>query len=153
MSYNHKNVKFFSFCMIVIDMASQYHTGSHSKYLLQTHLVFSTKYRKKILDGTLRDDLKQIIYDIANEKGIGLVAMESDLDHLHLLVDYPPTLSVVDMVGCFKSISTHRIYKLHRTLLKTYYWKENTLFSDGYFACSIGNASPETIRKYIETQG
>lgn len=48
-------------------MATNYNTTSHSKYLLQCHLVFSTKYRKKILTGALSDDLKQIMYDIANE--------------------------------------------------------------------------------------
>ena len=136
-----------------MSMANHYHTSSHSKYLLQCHLVFSTKYRKKILDGALKDDLKQILYDIANEKDIIIVAMESDLDHIHLMVDYPPTKSVFEMVSSFKSIATHRIYKLHRTFLKGHYWKENTLFSDGYFTCSIGEASPETIRKYILTQG
>lgn len=93
------------------------------------------------------------MYDIANEKGIIIVAIETDLDHIHLMVDYPPTKSVVEMVGNFKSISTNRIYKLHKTLLKSHYWKENTLFSDGYFCCSIGDVSPETIKNYIETQG
>ena len=71
----------------------------------------------------------------------------------HLMVDYPPTKSVLEMVGNFKSISTFRIYKKHRAFLKGHFWKENTFWSDGYFTCSIGEASPETIKKYIETQG
>ena len=105
------------------------------------------------MTGTLKDDLKQIMYDIATEQDITIKAMDTDYDHIHLMVDYPPKKSVLEMVGNFKSISTFRIYKLHRAFLKTHYWKENTLFSDGYFACSIGEASPETIKKYIETQG
>lgn len=130
-----------------------YHHGSHSKYLLQCHLVFATKYRKRILSGQLDDDLKQIMLDISNEKGITIVAMETDLDHIHLMVDYSPTKSVLEMVNNFKSISTFRIYKKHRAFLKGHFWKENTLFSDGYFVCSVGEASPEAIKKYIETQG
>ena len=70
-----------------------YHHGSHSKYLLQCHLVFGTKYRKQILSGQLSDDLKQIMYDISGEQGIIIVAMETDLDHIHLMVDYSPTKS------------------------------------------------------------
>lgn len=136
-----------------MSMPSNYHSSSHSKYLLQCHLVFSTKYRKRILSGALSDDLKQIMYDIANEKDIIIKAMETDNDHIHLMIDYPPTKSVLEMVNNFKSISTFRIYKKHRTFLKGHYWKENILFSDGYFACSIGEASPETIKKYIQTQG
>jgi putative transposase len=134
-------------------MTTNYNTTSHSKYLLQCHLVFSTKYRKKILNGALSDDLKQIMYDIANERGIVIKAMETDNDHIHLMIDYPPKKSVLEMVGNFKSMATNRIYKRHKTFLKNHYWKENTLFSDGYFACSIGEASPETIKKYIDTQG
>jgi len=134
-------------------MTTNYTTTSHSKYLLQCHLVFSTKYRKKILNGALSDDLKQIMYDIANERGIVIKAMETDNDHIHLMIDYPPKKSVLEMVGNFKSMATNRIYKRHKTFLKNHYWKENTLFSDGYFACSIGEASPETIKKYIDTQG
>lgn len=130
-----------------------YHCSSHSKYLLQAHLVFATKYRKKLLDCQVKEDIKQICYDIAREKGITIVAMETDLDHIHLMVDYPPTKSVLEMVGNFKSISTFRIYKKHRAFLKGHFWKENTFWSDGYFTCSIGEASPETIKKYIETQG
>ena len=134
-------------------MTTNYNTTSHSKYLLQCHLVFSTKYRKKILNGALSEDLKQIMYDIANERGIIIKAMETDNDHIHLMIDYPPKKSVLEMVGNFKSMATNRIYKRHKTFLKNHYWKENTLFSDGYFACSIGEASPETIKKYIDTQG
>lgn len=139
--------------MILICCMATYHSQNHSKYLLQVHLVFSTKYRKKILNGALSDDLKQIMYDIANERDIIIKAMETDQDHIHLMVDYPPKKSVLELVNNFKSIGTFRIYKKHRAFLKTHFWKENTLFSDGYFACSIGEASPETIKKYIQTQG
>lgn len=130
-----------------------YHHASHSKYLLQYHLVFATKYRKKLLEGVVKDDIKQIIYDIANEKGLLIKAMETDIDHIHIMVDAPPTKSVVLIVNNLKAMSTNRIYKKHRTFLKTHFWKENTFWSDGYFACSIGEASPETIKKYIQTQG
>jgi putative transposase len=52
-----------------------------------------------------------------------------------------------------KTISTNRIWKKYGIMLKKYYWKENTFWSDGYFVCSIGEANTETIRKYIEEQG
>ena len=70
-----------------------------------------------------------------------------------IIDDFSTTKSVLEMVGNFKSISTFRIYKKHRAFLKGHFWKENTFWSDGYFTCSIGEASPETIKKYIETQG
>ena len=132
---------------------SNYHKKLHCKYLIKIHLVFVTKYRKNIINGDFRDDLLQILYDISLEKDFTIDVMESDDDHLHILVDIPPQISVQQVVHQLKQISTYRIYRLHRTYLKNYYWKENTLFSDGYFACSTGDASSETIRRYIEQQG
>ncbi len=95
----------------------------------------------------------QIMFDIANQKKFTIDTMQSDIDHLHILVDIKPTLSAFDIAHCLKQISTHRIYKKHKPELKKYFWKENTFWSDGYFVCSTGNASTEIIRKYIETQG
>ena len=132
---------------------SNYHKKSHCKYLIKIHLVFVTKYRKNIINGNFRDGLLQILYDISLEKDFTIDIMESDGDHLHILVDIPPQKSVQQVVHQLKQLSTYRIYRLHRTYLKNHYWKENTLFSDGYFACSTGDASSETIRRYIEQQG
>lgn len=77
--------------------------------------------------------------------------METDLDHIHLLVEYDPTSSLVSIVRRLKQISTIDVWKKHD--LSKFLWKEKTFWSDGYFVCSIGNASAETIKKYIENQG
>lgn len=134
-------------------MSRNYHHGSHSKYLLQYHIVFATKYRKKLLVDEIKDDIKQIMYDISNEKDFTIKAMETDVDHIHLMIDASPVKSVYLMVNLLKSMSTNRIYKKHRMFLKGHFWKENTFWSDGYFVTTIGDASPETIKKYIDTQG
>lgn len=132
---------------------SNYHTKSHCKFLIKIHIVFVTKYRKNIINNIFRDDLLKILNDISLEKHFVIDVMDSDINHLHLLVDIPPQISVQKVICLLKQISTYRIYKIHRTFLKQFYWKENTLWSDGYFACSTGDASSETIRKYIEQQG
>ena len=134
-------------------MENVYHTKSHSKFLIKLHFVFAVKYRKKILIGKLSDDIKQIMYDVSKEKKFTIDVMESDIDHLHILVDISPTISAFQVAHQLKQISTFRIYQKHKSFLKTQFWKENTLWSDGYFVCSTGNASTETIKKYIEEQG
>lgn len=93
------------------------------------------------------------MHEISQQKKFTIDVMQSDIDHLHILVDVPPALSAFDIAHCLKQISTHRIYKKYHTELKKHFWKENTLWSDGYFVCSTGDASTEMIRKYIETQG
>ena len=130
-----------------------YQTTSHSKFLLKAHLVFATKYRKKLLKDSLDDDMKQIIFDISENQNWLIEIMQSDIDHLHILVDYEPIVSVFEIVHRIKQLSTFRIWKLHRQFLSQQFWKENTFWSDGYFACSTGDASTETVMEYIRTQG
>ena len=131
-----------------------YISKNHSKYLLMVYLIFVVKYRRNLLV-KFGDEIKQIFYDIADEKNISIVEMEVDKNHIHLLVHYKPTMSVLDIVRWFKQISTYRIWRQNGNskILSKYFWKERTFWSDGYFSCSIGNVSKETIEKYIQNQG
>ena len=80
--------------------------------------------------------------------------METDKDHIHLLIDYNPKVSVLQIVRRLKQETTFELWKVHKSYLKTYFWKEHTFYSDGYFACSIGEGvSYNNIKKYIKNQG
>jgi putative transposase len=133
----------------------KYKSSSHAKYLLKAHIIFVTKYRKKILVNAVGDAMKQILFDISNESDFKIETMEIDLgDHVHLLIDYPPTLSISSIVNRLKSMSTQRIWRGGwATFLRQRFWAEHTFWSDGYFACSTGDVSTETIQRYIEEQG
>jgi putative transposase len=132
---------------------SNYLKNNHSKYLIKCHLIFVCKYRKKLLKGQINIDIKNILYDISNHSDFDIEVMESDIDHIHFLISYPPKISLTSIVRRLKQISTNKIWKLHYTYLSRQFWKEHTFWSDGYFVCSIGDANPNTIRKYIENQG
>jgi putative transposase len=132
---------------------SKYHTRSHSKFLLKAHIVLATKYRKKLLKGVIEEDMKQQIFEISIGQKWSIDIMETDIDHIHILIDYEPVISIFQIVHRIKQLSTYRIWRIHEELLKQFYWKEKTFWSDGYFACSTGNASTETIMEYIRTQG
>lgn len=134
-------------------METKYHTNSHSKYLIKLHFVFAVKYRKNLIQDILKSDLIEIMIDICLQKKYTIDAIQSDGDHIHILLDIPPIVSAYEVAHQLKQISTYRIYKKHNSFLKQHFWKENTFWSDGYFVCSTGNASMETIRKYIEEQG
>ncbi|MGO1043695.1 IS200/IS605 family transposase [Clostridioides difficile] len=131
-----------------------YVSRNHSKYLLLIHLIFVCKYRKNSLIG-FGDEIKYIFNDIAKEKDLIIVEKEVDKNHVHLLIKYRPTVSILEIVRCFKQISTYMIWRINNNqlYLNKYVWKEKTFWSDGYFACSIGNVSKETIEKYIQSQG
>lgn len=131
-----------------------YITQNHSKYLLMVHLIFVCKYRKHLLI-KLGECIKTIFVSIAEEHNINIVETEVDKNHIHLLVQYNPTQSILEVVRLFKQISTYRIWRQNNNsyYLKKHFWKEKTFWSDGYFACSIGNVSKETIEQYIKSQG
>lgn len=125
---------------------------NHAKFLILYHLIFVCKYRKKLLI-RYGDETKRIFEDIATRSDFSFAAMEVDQDHIHCLVKSEPRLSPLAIVRRLKQESTVRLWRAHERELKRHFWKERTFWSDGYFCCTIGNASQETIKKYIESQG
>lgn len=123
------------------------------KYHLQAHIVLVTKYRKKLLVGELAAYAKQQIANITNSKGHDIEAMEVDKDHLHILLSYRPTDCLSDIVKTLKQQSTYYLWQKYPTYLSKHYWKKHIFWSDGYFVCSVGAASADTIQRYIENQG
>jgi putative transposase len=131
----------------------KYETQNHSKFLLMYHVIFVCKYRKKLLFEPIKEEIKQIIYDISKESDFEILEMETDKDHIHFLIKSEPKVSVLAIVRRLKKESTIRIWKTQKEYLSKYYWNENTLWSDGYFASTIGNVSKEAAEYYIRNQG
>ena len=128
---------------------SNYITTNRSKHYLKIHLIFVCKYRKPLLIGNLNEDMKTILENITNNSDFSIEVMESDINHVHFLIRYIPRLSVSSIVRKLKQESTKQIWSLYSDVLSQEFWLEKTFWSDGYFACSIGEASPDTIREYI----
>lgn len=118
------------------------------------HLIFVCKYRKHLLI-RYGEQIKKLMGDVAQENEIEIIEMEVDKDHIHLLVSYNPTQSILEIVRLLKQVSTYRVWRINGNSyhLKKQFWKEQTFWSDGYFACSIGNVSKDVIEKYIQSQG
>lgn len=134
-------------------MEHKYSRRNRRKYSLKVHIVIVTKYRRKLLTGSIADDTKQKVYDIANARGYKIIAMETDKDHLHVLLGYDTTDRVCDIVKVIKQETIHYLWARHGNALSKEYWEKRIFWSDGYFAASIGEVSSAAIRKYIESQG
>jgi putative transposase len=128
----------------------EYVTKNHSKFLLMYHFIFVVKYRKKIID---RFPIKDILQKISDDSDFNILKMETDKDHVHLLVQTEPKISPLQIVRKLKQQSVFHLWKEFEKELKKEFWKERTFWSDGYFVCSIGNVSEKTIRRYIDEQG
>lgn len=138
---------------IFLEDSDGYHHRGHNKTKLLVHLVFATKYRKRILTGGFAADVKQLVFKSAKRHHWYIRRMETDRDHIHVLLQYPPDVSIRHIVSILKQESTYHAWRMHAKLLQKYYWAEHTLWSDGYFAASTGDASSETIEQYIASQG
>ena len=134
-------------------MDSRYNRHNRRKYSLKVYIVLVTKYRKQLLKGSITDDVKQEILDIANTRGYEIIAIETDKDHIHFLLSYDTSDIVCDIVKIVKQETTYHLWQKYSSVLSRQYWKEKTFWSDGYFACSIGEVSSATIQKYVESQG
>ena len=134
-------------------MDIRYNRHNRQKYSLKVHIILVTKYRKQLLKDSIADDVKQEILHIANTSDYEIIAIETDKDHIHFLLSYDTTDRVCDIVKIIKQETTYYLWQKYSSVLSKQYWKKKTFWSDGYFACSIGEVSSATIQKYIESQG
>lgn len=130
----------------------EYVSKNHSKFLLKYHIIFVCKYCRKILIGSIATCVKNILIDIANKSDFRVESVETDKDHVHLLVNSDPKVSPLQIVRRLKQESTKRLWALYPEALRRWLYRKHTLWTDGYFVSSIGNVSQETVRKYIENQ-
>lgn len=132
----------------------RYEHKNRRKYKLQAHLIFAMKYRRKVLYGVVSDACKGSILHVSGQLDCRIMAMETDRDHIHIMLSYPPELSISTIVHRMKQISTYEAWKKCYGLLNSAYPKKGKiLWSDGYFCCSIGEASPKVVEQYIRNQG
>ena len=130
-----------------------YQCGAHTKYSMKVHLIFVVKYRKKILTDQIAEAVKLSLFGSTGELGCNIIQMETAVDHIHILLEYRPYLSISQIVKKLKQDSTNVLWSAHSSILRSCFWKHRVLWSKGYFACSIGQASQETIEAYIKNQG
>lgn len=118
---------------------------------MHVHLVFVTKYRRNVFTKIILEELRNIFHNVCKDFGAELVEFEGGRDHVHLLVNYPPKVSVSKIVNSLKGVSSRLIRKSNYLSVQQALWG-NSLWSPSYFAGACGGASLEIIRQYIEQQ-
>lgn len=135
------------------NVKERYIRRNRRKFMLRAHLVLVTKYRKKVLFGNIENDVKRKVCELSEIHRFQIVTMETDQDHIHILLDYDTTQRICDLVKIIKQQTTQEVWRRYEDYLLKHYWKKKIFWSDGYFACSIGEVSSATIEKYIASQG
>ncbi len=125
----------------------RYKHSRNKVFLINYHLIWCPKRRKKVLVGEIKTRLEQIINEVAKEKNIEILALEIMPDHLHLFVSSHPDILIHNLIKAFKGRSSNLLRKEYHELLKL-----PSLWTHSYFVSTAGNVSSETIQKYIEEQ-
>ncbi len=116
--------------------------------LINYHFVFCPRYRKKIfLNIKVEECFKELVQEICGEWGISIVAMKCDKDHVHLLLNTPPTLSPADTMAKIKGVTSKRLREEFPHLQHL-----PILWTRSYFVSTAENVSSETIKHYVENQ-
>ena len=130
-------------------VANKANSLSHTKWLCKYHIVFTPKYRRKIIYNKYRESLVTIFKQLCSYKGVEIIEGHLMPDHVHMLVSIPPKLSVAQFMGYLKGKSALMMFDKHANL--KYKFGNRHFWAEGYYVSTVG-LNEETIRKYIREQ-
>ncbi len=134
-------------------MQNRYYHTNRRKYSLKAHIVLVTRYRKTLLQNGMDEFVRKSVNYPAEQNQWNIIAMETDKDHIHILLEYYAAERICDIIYIIRQRTIHWLWMRYKAFLFKHYCKKYTFWSDGYFACSIGEVSSVTIEKYIFEQG
>ena len=125
--------------------------GFRSVYALTVHIVFVTKYRRKVISSAMLERCREIFQEVCDKWDCKLIEFNGEPDHVHLLVNFAPQVQLSKLIANLKTVSSRLLRKefaqeLERTYSRPIFW------SGSYFVASCGGVTIETLRKYVEGQ-
>ena len=133
-------------------MENHHTSKSNAVFNLKLHLVLVTKYRRKSLSPELLDYLREAFREILFDWNCALLEFGGELDHVHLLMEIHPALNISVLINNLKTASARRSRNRFAEHLQTFYCKP-MFWHRAYFVASVGGATLETVRAYVEKQG
>ena len=128
----------------------KYNSNKKAVVKLMFHIVLCTKYRKKVITENILQELKKIINSIFIKNKIKLVEFNGEEDHIHMLIDCPPTIDLKKIINVIKTVSSREIRKKFN-FNKIFFYKK-VFWSSSYFIASCGGVTIDTLKEYIKNQ-
>lgn len=119
-------------------------------YSIQYHIVWCTKYRHKIIENHIEKRLKELLYDIAKDNNLTIEEMETDLDHIHMLINCKPQHYIPSIMKALKGVSARLLLKEYPEL-KSKLWGGH-MWNPSYFVATVSENTETQIREYINSQ-
>lgn len=129
----------------------KFDNNNHSVFKLNFHLILVIKYRRKVLNDTMSNRLKDVYINISKNYNISLQSWNHDRDHVHILFTAHPNSEISKFINAYKSASS-RLIKNEFPNIKKFLWKE-AFWSKSFLLLTTGGAPIEVLNEYIETQG
>ena len=130
-------------------MANKTDSLAHTKWMCKYHIVFTPKYRRKIIYNQIRKDIGENMHELCKYKGVEIIEGHMMPDHVHMLLSIPPKYSVSSVMGYLKGKSALMIFERHANL--KYKYGNRHFWCEGYYVSTVG-LNEETIKKYIAEQ-
>ncbi len=127
-----------------------YKSGSHIRYDIKYHIVWITKYRRPVLEGSVAERVRELIRQICMQHDVTIIKGHVSKGHIHILVSTPPKMSISQLVQKLKGTSSHKLFQEYAHLGKQY-WGQH-LWSRGYFVATTGTVTDEVIKEYMANQ-
>ena len=127
-----------------------YRKTSHTTYDCKYHVVWITKYRKKVLSGLVSERVRELLRGICKEQEVEILKGHISSDHVHLFLSVPPHLSISKLVQYLKGKSSYKMLQENQQLSKMFWGRH--LWGRGYCVATSGNITDEVIMEYISTQ-
>ena len=129
-------------------MGKEQRIGSHSVSRLTVHIVWVTKYRYKVLEGDIQKRCRELVKQICDAEDVQILKGVVSKDHVHIHVEYRPSLSISDLVKRLKGRTSRRLQEEYKDLSKRYWGRH--FWAIGYGAWSTGNITDEMVQEYLE---
>ena len=126
-------------------------SGRGYVYALQYHIVWCVKYRRKVLNADIEESLKEILFKIADDNKFVIQEYNTDLDHIHILVQCSPQHYIPDMMKALKGVSARLLMKKYGDCLKQKLWGGH-LWNPSYFIATVSENTESQIVNYIKSQ-
>ena len=127
-----------------------YRKTAHTTYDCKYHIVWITKYRKKVLIGVIAERIRELLRGICKENDVEIIKGHVSRDHVHLLVSVPPHLAISKLVQYLEGKSSYKLMAENKEISRTFWGRHS--WGRGYFVATSGNVTDEVIIEYIKNQ-
>ncbi|HEY9771200.1 MAG TPA: IS200/IS605 family transposase [Coleofasciculaceae cyanobacterium] len=133
-------------------LKTSYRSTRRAVFNLTVHIVLVTKYRRKVIDAQMIEQLSQVFDSVLKSWDSELIEFNCQADHAHLIVSYPPHKLLSSLIANLKATSSKRMWLHHESLLSKVYYKKRVFWTGAYFVASCGEVTIDVLRKYVQNQ-